>query len=154
MSRQLGNKRSEPITAAFLRDRDVACVSCGYNLRGCTLTVCPECQTPLHMRWLRPAWSRRIVKLIKPVVPPLVVGCVASAIGAGALKGVGGVPLAMVGIVLALAQAAVLAWVLVHAERYAALPTTTRRVIVFSSYAVATVVVLGLLLWVSIVAGK
>lgn len=114
--------------------------------------VCPECQTPLHMRWLRPTWSRRIVKLIRPVIPPLVTGCVAAAIGSGALKIVGGVPLALVGIALALGQAACLAWVLMHAERYATLPSVKRRAFVVASYAVATVEILGLLFWVSVVA--
>ncbi len=28
---------------AYLAERDMACLGCGYNLRGLTQTVCPEC---------------------------------------------------------------------------------------------------------------
>jgi hypothetical protein len=32
---------------SFLRDRDVACPGCGYNLRGLTNDLCPECRQQL-----------------------------------------------------------------------------------------------------------
>ncbi len=34
---------------AFVRDRDVACPSCGYDLRGLTRPVCPECRQGLTL---------------------------------------------------------------------------------------------------------
>ncbi len=51
-------------------DRDVQCVSCGYNLRGLGLAgVCPECGCPvehsLHGDWLRYAdgrWTKQILR--------------------------------------------------------------------------------------------
>lgn len=36
--------------AAYLADRDEACPSCGYNLRGLTSDRCPECMTELVLR--------------------------------------------------------------------------------------------------------
>ncbi|GMV26170.1 MAG: hypothetical protein AMXMBFR58_22010 [Phycisphaerae bacterium] len=33
----------------FLAEHDVACPSCGYNLRALTATVCPECRQELHL---------------------------------------------------------------------------------------------------------
>src|SRR5690349_11255431 len=33
----------------YLRDRDVACPLCGYNLRGLTSTRCPECGRELQL---------------------------------------------------------------------------------------------------------
>jgi hypothetical protein len=35
---------------SYLRDRDTACPGCGYNLRGLTKDVCPECQQQLTLR--------------------------------------------------------------------------------------------------------
>jgi hypothetical protein len=34
---------------AFLRDHDAPCPICGYNLRGVTLSVCPECECPIEL---------------------------------------------------------------------------------------------------------
>lgn len=34
---------------AFLRDHDAPCPVCGYNLRGVTLSVCPECECPIEL---------------------------------------------------------------------------------------------------------
>lgn len=40
-----------PVTlAAYLSDRDEACPSCGYNLRGLASDRCPECMTELVLR--------------------------------------------------------------------------------------------------------
>lgn len=36
--------------AAYLADRDEACPSCGYNLRGLASDRCPECMTELVLR--------------------------------------------------------------------------------------------------------
>lgn len=33
----------------FLRANDAPCPLCGYNLRGLTVTVCPECRQPLEL---------------------------------------------------------------------------------------------------------
>ncbi len=38
---------------AFLAERDVPCPGCGYNLRGLTGAVCPECGAPLTMEAIR-----------------------------------------------------------------------------------------------------
>ncbi len=34
----------------FLADRDEPCPTCGYDLRGLTRAICPECGRPLHLR--------------------------------------------------------------------------------------------------------
>lgn len=34
----------------FLRDRDVLCPRCGYNLRNLTRATCPECKEPLQLQ--------------------------------------------------------------------------------------------------------
>lgn len=34
---------------AFLADHDAPCPVCGYNLRGVTLGVCPECESPIEL---------------------------------------------------------------------------------------------------------
>ncbi|MCR9074471.1 MAG: hypothetical protein NXI07_00380 [bacterium] len=34
---------------AYLRDHDAPCPVCGYNLRGVTLSVCPECECPIEL---------------------------------------------------------------------------------------------------------
>ena len=40
--------------AAYLAERDVACPGCGYNLRGVTGGVCPECGRELHENDINP----------------------------------------------------------------------------------------------------
>ena len=34
----------------FVRDRDAACPSCGYNVRNLTKPICPECEEPLLLK--------------------------------------------------------------------------------------------------------
>lgn len=34
---------------AYLADHDAPCPICGYNLRGVTLGVCPECECPIEL---------------------------------------------------------------------------------------------------------
>ncbi len=34
----------------FVRERDAACPSCGYNLRDLTKPICPECEEPLVLK--------------------------------------------------------------------------------------------------------
>lgn len=48
-------KQTAPMDAdrlllAFVRDRDAACPSCGYNLRNLTKPICPECEEPLVLK--------------------------------------------------------------------------------------------------------
>ena len=45
------NERTDDITRLvdFLRDRDVRCPLCGYNLRNLTAAFCPECRQPLKL---------------------------------------------------------------------------------------------------------
>ena len=40
---------SPEMLLAFLRDHDAPCPICGYNLRGVTLSVCPECECPIEL---------------------------------------------------------------------------------------------------------
>ena len=35
---------------SYLAEQDVACPSCGYNLRGLTIRACPECNEALQLR--------------------------------------------------------------------------------------------------------
>lgn len=39
-----------PILVAFLARNDAPCPACGYNLRGLTGDVCPECGQPFELR--------------------------------------------------------------------------------------------------------
>ena len=49
------HEREQPVDAdelllGFVRDRDAACPSCGYNVRNLTKPVCPECEEPLVLK--------------------------------------------------------------------------------------------------------
>lgn len=50
----------EALLVELLRENDVACPLCGYNLRGLTKATCPECKQALEltvgMRHLRMGW--------------------------------------------------------------------------------------------------
>lgn len=46
-----------PTPAAFLAEHDAPCARCGYNLRGCTSTECPEC-----------GWRIDVARLARPMV--------------------------------------------------------------------------------------
>ncbi len=52
--------RTETLLLDFLRDHDADCPVCGYNLRGLTRAVCPECRQTLALTvgapHLRLAW--------------------------------------------------------------------------------------------------
>jgi hypothetical protein len=54
-------------------DRDVSCPGCGYNLRGLTWPVCPECKQDLELR----------VGLVEPKIGAFVTGLIALAGGIG-----------------------------------------------------------------------
>jgi len=58
--------------ALYLRDNDVACPACGYNLRGLTGAACPECnnQLTLGVNLARP----RTGLLLWAIVPASTVG--------------------------------------------------------------------------------
>jgi hypothetical protein len=43
---------------AFLAERDVACPGCGYNLRGCKASQCPECGDVFSLGQLRASLDR------------------------------------------------------------------------------------------------
>jgi hypothetical protein len=34
----------------YLREQDIPCPGCGYNLRGLTSATCPECNQALELR--------------------------------------------------------------------------------------------------------
>lgn len=46
----------------FLAERDALCPQCGYNLRGLTAEVCPECRTALAVQVFAVASQRRVLK--------------------------------------------------------------------------------------------
>ena len=56
----------EPLIA-FLRDRDVPCPRCGYNLRNLTMAKCPECEHPLALTLV--GHKVRIGMLVLAVIP-------------------------------------------------------------------------------------
>lgn len=58
---------------AFLSERDVACPSCGYNLRGLQSPVCPECNQALKLQ----------VGLAEPRLGHFIAGLVGLAMGFG-----------------------------------------------------------------------
>lgn len=39
----------DPMLVQFLRERDVECPTCRYNLRNLARSTCPECDTPLAL---------------------------------------------------------------------------------------------------------
>lgn len=47
--RRLPRDPPEGMLRAFLADNDAPCPVCGYNLRGVTLGLCPECQSPIEL---------------------------------------------------------------------------------------------------------
>jgi len=61
MSEPPGHANEIDLLLTFLRERDVRCPRCGYNLRNLTQPTCPECREalslkvdvqPLVIRWL------------------------------------------------------------------------------------------------------
>jgi hypothetical protein len=40
----------ESMLLEFVRERDVSCPACGYNLRNLSRPVCPECREPLSLK--------------------------------------------------------------------------------------------------------
>ncbi len=42
--------RASAMLVTFLRERDVPCPRCSYNLRNLTKPICPECQEPLVLK--------------------------------------------------------------------------------------------------------
>ena len=64
---------------AFLRDHDAPCPICGYNLRGVTLSVCPECECPIELgvssssSYLG-AWLLALLAFAMPLSFDLIVG--------------------------------------------------------------------------------
>ncbi|MHC4109294.1 MAG: hypothetical protein ACYSTY_14540 [Planctomycetota bacterium] len=88
----MSRKREPPASgiAAALRDLDVRCHTCGYNLRGCTSDQCPECGVELKLAidsadsrrgwWLASLfgtglstllWVTLLLKVITPVATAL-----------------------------------------------------------------------------------
>lgn len=59
--------------AEFLADRDEPCPSCGYNLRGLTRDVCPECREPLALG----------VQLAEPKLKAFIATVLGLAVGGG-----------------------------------------------------------------------
>lgn len=57
----------------FLAQRDEPCPSCGYNLRGLTTGVCPECKQPLVLG----------VQLAEPKLKAFIAAVLGFAIGGG-----------------------------------------------------------------------
>lgn len=68
---------SDDTLTAYLRDRDVACPACGYNLRGLTANRCPECEMGVVLS----------VQLAEPPIVPYVLAVVGLA-SSGAAFGV------------------------------------------------------------------
>lgn len=58
---------------AFLAERDVACPSCGYSLRGLQSPACPECNQALKLQ----------VGLVEPRLGAFIAGVVGLAMGFG-----------------------------------------------------------------------
>ena len=49
MSERLPRDPSPQMLRAFLAEHDAPCPICGYNLRGVTLDICPECECPIEL---------------------------------------------------------------------------------------------------------
>ncbi|MBO6740095.1 MAG: hypothetical protein JJ916_09565 [Phycisphaerales bacterium] len=70
---------SPQMLLAFLRDHDAPCPICGYNLRGVTLSVCPECECPIELgvssssSYLG-AWLLALLAFAMPLSFDLIVG--------------------------------------------------------------------------------
>ncbi|MBL1217397.1 MAG: hypothetical protein D8M59_07860 [Planctomycetes bacterium] len=64
--------QADPVLIAFLAERDEPCPKCGYNLRGCTSTKCPECGTTVKLvikqaYWSPAAWVVTIMGICIPL---------------------------------------------------------------------------------------
>jgi len=46
---RLPREPSPQMLRAFLASNDAPCPVCGYNLRGVTIEVCPECECPIEL---------------------------------------------------------------------------------------------------------
>lgn len=57
----------------YLNDRDVPCPSCGYNLRGLTTDVCPECEEHVVLG----------VRLAEPKLKAFIAAMLGLAVGGG-----------------------------------------------------------------------
>ena len=64
-----GDAAPDPLLLEYVRDRDVACPVCGYNVRNLTTPRCPECgeQLALHLAPVEPKlglWLAMLVPLL------------------------------------------------------------------------------------------
>jgi hypothetical protein len=73
MAEQLDRQADEELLREYLARGDAPCPGCGYNLRGLTTDVCPECAQRLLLS----------VSLAEPRVGLLLAGTVGLAAGAG-----------------------------------------------------------------------
>lgn len=62
---------ANPILTAYLADRDEPCPVCGYNLRGGTSPICPECgaEIRLAVQWANVKYRWWILTLIGIILP-------------------------------------------------------------------------------------
>lgn len=67
------NSTDKDFLIAFLRDRDIACPSCGYNVRNLSVPRCPECGEELALR----------LAMIDPKQGAMIVGLIGLSAGAG-----------------------------------------------------------------------
>jgi hypothetical protein len=63
----------------FLATHDAPCPVCGYNLRGVTLTICPECESPIELgvssnNTYLGAWIWALLSFAMPLSFDIIVG--------------------------------------------------------------------------------
>lgn len=69
MSSAFGHRaaNAEELLLAYLRDRDVLCPQCRYNLRDLTRPVCPECSLPVMLSvGARPLTIGMLLSMLAP----------------------------------------------------------------------------------------
>lgn len=124
---------------AFLAERDAACPSCGYNLRGLPSPACPECNQALRLQ----------VGLVEPRLGHFIAGLVGLAMGFGFCLivgswGIAEAPRAVMLLPLAIGVAvlgpSLLLWIRARAK-FRRASRTSRTTLVIAAYVVPAMLV-------------
>jgi hypothetical protein len=68
-------RQTDELLREYLRDRDVPCPSCGYNLRNLMTTVCPECRCHV-LRLVFERAARSHVGFVAAICPSCAMVCI------------------------------------------------------------------------------
>lgn len=75
-------RRTDELLREYLRERDVSCAGCGYNLRNLTTGFCPECRVRPRLNVGKPGRSvAGFAAMICPICGSVCIGIVALVVG-------------------------------------------------------------------------